>query len=582
MELMKHQYEAVKEIIENYQDGKNIIIYTSGVGTGKTSVFCGVAKHIEGRILYIIPKKAIIANVLNNKMFKQENLENRTDFITFNYFSDITKGKKLDEYNLIVIDEAHHIGSDTYGKNLINCLKIRNIKTLGLTATPERMDNIDVKTLFHNSVTGLTNFEAITKGLMPRIEYLVCSPEEEVDLSSVMIDWKSSYRLLKEAIQENPKNKWICFFSKIADLQAMKPYIKSIFPNYEILEVHSDSGNTQEILNKANKIDKCVMLNCDMLLEGLHFDNVDGIILFRNVHSVPVFEQIIGRVSAMFKTENPLVIDCTDTWLRMDRYIEYEKSDTTRKDGFDGFNDVIGGELFVKTPCYVSLKNKQYYDYMKYLKSKYEKSLKRFNVFYKGIEYPSKEACCKALDIKIATVKSNYRKYPEKTFEEIVDIVLANYIHFRGKRYRDWTRVCEEYGVNRDSVASYKYKHKTTFAEAIEYYMTCKNTGVSRVRWTKEEDEIIRKFYPLEASKVAERLPNRTELQSVDRARRLGVKIDPHRPFVKKQVLWTNEEVKMIKKYYPIEGTKVSRRLLDRTEEQCRYKARRLGVKYVR
>jgi hypothetical protein len=38
----------------------------------------------------------------------------------------------------------------------------------------------------------------------------------------------------------------------------------------------------------------------------------------------------------------------------------------------------------------------------------------------------------------------------------------------------------------------------------------------------------------------------------------------------------------MIKKYYPIEGTKVSRRLLDRTEEQCRYKARRLGVKYVR
>ena len=289
MELLKHQKDAVNKVLQCYDIGKNIVVYTSGVGTGKTSVFCGVAKQISGKILYIIPKKAIISNVINNRMFIQENLKDRVDFVTFNYFSDVTKGNKLNEYSLIIIDEAHHIGSELYGKNLINCLRERKIKTLGLTATPERMDSLHIGELFDVVVSGLTNFEAISQGLMPRIEYLVCSPEERLTIGSSIIDWDDSYGILRDAIKENPKDKWICFFSRIDDLLLMKPYIHMLFPNYEIFEIHSNSGNVQQVLDKANRTEKCVMLNCDMLLEGLHFDNVDGIILFREVHSMPVF-----------------------------------------------------------------------------------------------------------------------------------------------------------------------------------------------------------------------------------------------------------------------------------------------------
>ena len=86
MELLKHQKDAVNRVLQCYNSGKNIVVYTSGVGTGKTSVFCGVAKQISGKILYIIPKKAIISNVINNRMFIQENIKDRVDFVTFNYF----------------------------------------------------------------------------------------------------------------------------------------------------------------------------------------------------------------------------------------------------------------------------------------------------------------------------------------------------------------------------------------------------------------------------------------------------------------------------------------------------------------
>lgn len=596
-ELMEHQKDAVEKIFENYNIGNNTVVYTSGVGTGKTSVFCGVAKEIEGKILYIIPKKAIIANVLSNKMVKQENLECRIDFITFNYFSDLSKGEKLDEYSLIVIDEAHHIGSDLYGKILIKCLKQRNIKTLGLTATPERMDDLNVSTLFKATVNGLTNFEAIIKGLMPRIEYLVCTPEEEVDMSSVLIDWKNSYRLLKEAIQENPKNKWICFFSKISELEAMKLYIRSIFPNYEVLDIHSNSGNIQEILDKANKSEKCVMLNCDMLLEGLHFDNVDGIILFRNVHSVPVFEQIIGRVLAMFKTENPLVIDCTDTWLRMDKYIEYRVSDNYNfdfaknyREGLGGFKDTDGhsggfGGVTFKTPCYVSLKNKKYYDYMKFLEKKHRaiQTTKDTTFVYKGVEYPSKKYCCKVFNVTPHNVY-DVAKRNNISFSEALDIAITNnngLICFREKNYKNWDDVCKDYNLIYSTIAGYKRRKNISYEDAIEYFINFKNNhSVSRT-WTNEEVEILRKYYPKEGGSVCKRLNNKNHEQCRSYAKRLNLRLinTPTRAKPKK---WTDEELKIMYKYYPTEGKNVFKRLDGRTLEQCRSCAKRLKIQIIK
>ena len=593
MELLKHQKDAVNKVLQCYNSGKNIVVYTSGVGTGKTSVFCGVAKQISGKILYIIPKKAIISNVINNRMFIQENLKDRVDFVTFNYFSDVTKGNKLNEYSLIIIDEAHHIGSELYGKNLINCLRERKIKTLGLTATPERMDSLHIGELFDVVVSGLTNFEAISQGLMPRIEYLVCSPEERLTIGSSIIDWDDSYGILKDAIKENPKDKWICFFSRIDDLLLMKPYIHMLFSDYEIFEIHSNSGNVQQVLDKANRTEKCVMLNCDMLLEGLHFDNVDGIILFREVHSMPVFEQIIGRVSALFKENNPLVIDCTDTWLRMDRYIDYIDYDLDYSDSdFDNKNRYLDkypkdGKNIpndkITTPCYVSLKNRKYYDYMEFLKKKYNK-VNAKKVKYKGMEYPSQASACRELNINLDTFRYYKRANPNKSFEEIIDIIYENrYVTFRGERYDNWKDVCIHYDINVNTARAYRNGNNLNWNETIEHFLSNAIKKKSHKKWTEEEINIIRTYYPTEGYRVSKRLKGRTELQCKDYARRINVKVlDEYINPKRNPKKWTKSEKEIMIKYYPKEGSKVAVRLDGRTAEQCRTYARRNNIKYMR
>lgn len=511
MKLMPHNERAVNEIMNHFNMGIQSIIYTAGVGVGKSFVFMGVAEKIKGRILYILPKHAISENVKAYKEFYM--FADRTDFVTFNYFSDECKYNKLENYSLIVVDEAHHIGSDLYGRHLLEAIKKHSCKVLGLTATPIRMKGTvkDVTKLFDCCVRGLSNFEAITQGLMPQIEYLVCTPDENVEISNdevMVIDLNESYELLNEAIQTNPKDKWICFFSNISELHKTKPLIKKLFPDHKVLEIHSRRKNCAETLRKANEVyDKCVMLNCDMLLEGLHFSGVNGIIIFRNVHSIPVFEQIIGRVSSIGKKENPLVIDCTDTWQRMDNFIESPEEHTVIEIGNGN------GTVIKKKPCFVSLKNKKYYDYMKHLEEQFYQHSK--SIIYNGKEYSSLIDCCRDYNIKASTFNSIKMRNPKLSDIEVMNEAITrkqeNVFLFRNVNYKSFAEACREYNLTYDTVKRTAQRRNITYQDAMELYL---NDEIhAHCVWSDEEKELMNKYYPTEGTFVYKRLNGKNRKQ---------------------------------------------------------------------
>ena len=56
---------------------------------------------------------------------------------------------RKDEFDYIIIDECHHAAAETY-KKIISYFEPEFL--LGLTATPERMDNQDVFTMFDQNV----------------------------------------------------------------------------------------------------------------------------------------------------------------------------------------------------------------------------------------------------------------------------------------------------------------------------------------------------------------------------------------------------------------------------------------------
>lgn len=93
-------------------------------------------------------------------------------------------------------------------------------------------------------------------------------------------------------------------------------------------------------------------------------------------------------------------------------------------------------------------------------------------------------------------------------------------------------------------------------------------------KWTQDEIEILKKYYwdlgPLGLTKM---IPNHPHCSIVAKGRKLGLNS-------KDGVLWTDEEIEIMKKYYPTEGTKVYKRLQNRSKENIKSKARHLGIKY--
>lgn len=88
--------------------------------------------------------------------------------------------------------------------------------------------------------------------------------------------------------------------------------------------------------------------------------------------------------------------------------------------------------------------------------------------------------------------------------------------------------------------------------------------------WTEEENEILKKWYPVEGIKVVDKLRGRTKLAVKNQVRKLGLKAP--------DISWAEEEDAILRRYYLIEGIKVKDRLKDRTKRAIWRRARKLGL----
>ena len=95
-----------------------------------------------------------------------------------------------------------------------------------------------------------------------------------------------------------------------------------------------------------------------------------------------------------------------------------------------------------------------------------------------------------------------------------------------------------------------------------------------RNAWSEDDDNIIRSFYPEEGEAVSERLPGRTISAIKIRASKLGVRYRGSNSYN----VWTDEENEILNKYYPTEGDAVLKRLPDKDKHQLTGHAYYLGL----
>ena len=128
-------------------------------GTGKTITAVSDAKKIGKRTLFLGHTKELISQVRdtfediweesNPGMYVAEQKE-KDAYVVCGSVQSISRNLekfKVDEFDYLVIDEAHHGTANTY-KKILSYFKPEF--TLGLTATLERADGEDLLEIFQN------------------------------------------------------------------------------------------------------------------------------------------------------------------------------------------------------------------------------------------------------------------------------------------------------------------------------------------------------------------------------------------------------------------------------------------------
>ena len=554
--LMPHNQPIFAELVDALHRYKRVC-FRHGTGLGKSFILFELCLALaKGRkVLYVLPKWAIAEMVRSYKEYSALGVE--ITFRTYNWFKT---ERDLSEYDFVVFDEVHHIASGTYGQNALRSKT--NGKILGMTATTKRDDKIDVTKYFDTTVEGLSTFDAIRQGLIPPFEYLVCTDDlaERIEKGKREEDYRKrvmfeeSLPLLSKVIAKNPRERWMCFFSDIKTLLNNEDHVRSLFPDdYTLAKITSKhSGAITDVMQH----DKTVILCVDKLLEGVHVPDTQGIILFRNVRSLTVFQQILGRVVHVGSTKPPIILDCTETAIKLLAKLMNEDNPPMLPTG--------GNFPPSKKPIlYCSLNNTEHFDLMKLLVL----AQTRLN------EWTSEE---------LTLLKDNYSILGNKALQRLLPRHTGGSIYKKATEMGlvsafatlEWSK--EEEAILRRGIEkglSYKDIASSIPGRTVHAVRSrAMSMGLKKGKqWSKEEMEWLRENYnTLSYDEMAQKL-NTTFSTVRNMCKKLGLKKDP-------QSVWTKELEEYLRDHYEAMDTKVIADTVGVTPACVNAKARSLGL----
>ena len=313
------QRGALKEL-RRYRDlGVDKALVVAATGSGKTYLAAFDARNFSpNRLLYIVHRDTILNDALNTfkKVFGYEhtygfytgrNQDLDADFI---FASSSMISRHLDEFDknefdYIIYDEVHHIMADS-GQKIFTYFNPSFL--LGLTATPERMDNKDVQVLFENNVPfELRLRDAIINNLVVPFHYYAIR-DEFADYSSNdkakvarEISKNINIEFIKDQIEKrkltNQKLKALAFCTNIEHCKMMANGFNEIGYHAVALTGSNNFGERikafKELQDDLSQLE--IICTVDILNEGVDIPSINMVLFLRPTESQTVFLQQLGR-----------------------------------------------------------------------------------------------------------------------------------------------------------------------------------------------------------------------------------------------------------------------------------------------
>lgn len=318
------QIEALYALEHDRQEGADKGLVCAATGIGKTYLAAFDSKGYE-KVLFVAHRTEILTqaaesfrNVRKSEdygFFDQKHKDTdksvifasvstlgREEYLCERYFAK-------DYFSYICIDESHHVVSDGY-KKILEYFKPQY--TLGLTATPDRLDGRNVYEIFdYNVPFHISLQEAINKGMLVPFRYygiyddtvdyneihIVKGKYIEKELDEKLLITKR-YDLIFQHYQKYPSLRAMGFCCTRAHAEAMA----EAFCNrgVQAVAVYSNaesefSEDRQRAIEKLKNGDIRVIFSVDMFNEGVDIPSIDMVMFLRPTESPTIFLQQLGR-----------------------------------------------------------------------------------------------------------------------------------------------------------------------------------------------------------------------------------------------------------------------------------------------
>lgn len=319
--MQKRAIQNLKRLRDSGED-KALVIASTGTGKTYMSAF-DVLEYMPNKVLFLVHREEILisSEATFKRLIKNKNKstglltgtskEMNVDYLfsTIQSMNNNMEKFKTDEFDYIIIDEAHHSSSPTY-QRVMDYFKPKFL--LGMTATPERCDGESIFDLFDNNVAlEVRLHEALEEELVIPFHYFGITDIDEIDLSDVKIDDLSEIakRLkVNERVDyiiekmnfyghDGDKRKCIGFCINIEHAEFMCEQFNSRGIKSVCLTGNDSPQERVKYINKLEADDDMleVIFTVDIFNEGVDIPSVNTILMLRPTNSPIVFIQQLGR-----------------------------------------------------------------------------------------------------------------------------------------------------------------------------------------------------------------------------------------------------------------------------------------------